>query len=572
MINSHLVNKIDSLSRFSFYYTFFWFLTVSSMLIVAILYLNDGVLLFTLDDPYIHLALAEQLLQGNYGVNAGEYSAPSSSVLWPFIIAPLVAIGYETYLILLLNLLLGFLSVLLVIKTFIKHYDLNALDREQKTSQRMLVLILVPCLLICMNVLGLAFTGMEHSLQLYLSLYIVAALLNEMKFNQVNMIAFVVIAIVPLIRYECLAISLPVLAYLFLRGYRLQSILTAAFMVTGLLLFAWFLVSLDLTPFPTSIMAKSDIVETSGRLGSIVSNFLQNVSLSRGVMMSLMVIVLFGFAFNKKFQVVNENASPKVESEIDTLGFWSLGFLNDFLTNIAKQVYAKRLFCFMLACSGVLHLFIGKFGWFNRYEVYMWSSLLFAILIISIPYYKHLPQKMGNFISIVYLFCSTSLICWLYFAGLFMVPKATNNIYEQQYQMSRFAQEYYKKPIAVNDLGLVVFKNNDYVLDLWGLASVEALSLRTSDDRSNWMQSIVSKNNVELAIIYDEWFDGDIPERWIKIAQMSISKNAISIAGQTVSFYATSCHHAKVVKLQLIAFKESLPKPVNFALIDTKCS
>ena len=49
--------------------------------VVALLRLNNGHLVYTLDDPYIHLALAENIIHGHYGVNAGEFSAPSSSIL-----------------------------------------------------------------------------------------------------------------------------------------------------------------------------------------------------------------------------------------------------------------------------------------------------------------------------------------------------------------------------------------------------------------------------------------------------------------------------------------------------------
>jgi len=38
---------------------------------------------YSLDDPYIHLALAENMARGHFGVNLGEASNPSSSIIWP---------------------------------------------------------------------------------------------------------------------------------------------------------------------------------------------------------------------------------------------------------------------------------------------------------------------------------------------------------------------------------------------------------------------------------------------------------------------------------------------------------
>ena len=56
--------------------------------ISAMLNWNEGLFTYTLDDPYIHLRLAENISQGHYGINPSEYSAPSSSILWPFLLVP----------------------------------------------------------------------------------------------------------------------------------------------------------------------------------------------------------------------------------------------------------------------------------------------------------------------------------------------------------------------------------------------------------------------------------------------------------------------------------------------------
>ena len=45
------------------------------------------------DAPYTHLALAEQIRHGTYGLNPGEPSAPSSTILFPFLLVPLLPLG-----------------------------------------------------------------------------------------------------------------------------------------------------------------------------------------------------------------------------------------------------------------------------------------------------------------------------------------------------------------------------------------------------------------------------------------------------------------------------------------------
>jgi len=59
-----------------------------ALLLWLVLRATGGAFVYSLDDPYIHLALARSILHGTYGLNPGELSAPSSSILWPFLLAP----------------------------------------------------------------------------------------------------------------------------------------------------------------------------------------------------------------------------------------------------------------------------------------------------------------------------------------------------------------------------------------------------------------------------------------------------------------------------------------------------
>ena len=58
-----------------------------AILLFFVLRFAGGQLMYTLDDPYIHLSLAENLLRGHYGVNLDEVASPSSSILYPFLLA-----------------------------------------------------------------------------------------------------------------------------------------------------------------------------------------------------------------------------------------------------------------------------------------------------------------------------------------------------------------------------------------------------------------------------------------------------------------------------------------------------
>jgi hypothetical protein len=63
------------------------------LFMVAILVANEGHFAYTLDAPYTHLTLAEQIRHGTYGLNAGEPAAPSSTILFPLLLVPLLGLG-----------------------------------------------------------------------------------------------------------------------------------------------------------------------------------------------------------------------------------------------------------------------------------------------------------------------------------------------------------------------------------------------------------------------------------------------------------------------------------------------
>ncbi len=67
-------------------------------LLAISLWRNDGTFVYALDDPYIHLDLAKQIATtGVYGVNPGEISSPSSSILWPFLLVPFALTPFFVY-------------------------------------------------------------------------------------------------------------------------------------------------------------------------------------------------------------------------------------------------------------------------------------------------------------------------------------------------------------------------------------------------------------------------------------------------------------------------------------------
>src|SRR5262245_56347932 len=108
---------------------------------------------YSLDDPYIHLAMARGIASGTYGLNPGETSSPSSSVIWPFLLVPFVHL-FGTWLPLLLNALFSVVACLFLGHLLRRWY----LDQHPNLSL-FFQLALAALLVITANLVGLTYVG-----------------------------------------------------------------------------------------------------------------------------------------------------------------------------------------------------------------------------------------------------------------------------------------------------------------------------------------------------------------------------------------------------------------------------
>ena len=506
-----------------------WIAVIILLLIVfielfAILHLNTGKFLFTLDDAYIHLALAENLLHGHYGVNINEYSSPSSSILWPFLITPLAGLEAAGFLILIINLMTATGCLFLVWK--IMRLPEGA-PVYAGVNEKLHALILLILFILASNLVGLIFTGMEHSVQLFLSITILFGLIYEIEHKQVKWWFASAIIIAPLVRYECLALSLPAVLYLYLTGYRAKAAMVAGAMIVFLTLFSILLVILGLEPLPNSVLAKSALVSSDGRIDAIVTNIRQSLSIPKGTLLAAMMLIFIS------------------------------------LSLIKTKTRRERLFTATMAAAICLHLMAGQYGWYGRYEPYIWTTAVLALLYMYKIKMYEFADRLGQHKAAVIIALAVFLFNWEYAKILFTIPVASNNIYQQHYQMSRFVKEYYRKPVAVNDIGYVSYNNNEYVLDLYGLASQETLKSRLTNRDPFWMDTIVNKHNVKLAMFYDRWYR-NIPANWQKVGEMQLARDNIALGSKSVSFYIVGCDSFMETYDLVRNFASSLPQGIPF--------
>jgi hypothetical protein len=505
-------------------------------LVLSILRLNNGTFIYTMDDPYIDLALSDQIRHGNYGIQAGLHAAPASSILYPLLLAPASGTPLHPYLPMIINSLALFATLVIIWKLF-AHLRL-AQDTFGIVAQAMALLLLA----IYLNLIGVVFTGFEHSLHIATVAACVYGLALFLDKGKMPAWLPAVIVLAPLLRFEGLALSFAALVVLALRGRWRTALATLALIVLFIGGFSAFLVGLGLPPLPSSVLTKSAFAANgiSGAGESLFQSIGQNVSGMNAIPVGALLLVI-GVA-----------ALACCLLELPAWPWrWS----------------SQALMALLLVCLVGAHAVAGRFGWLDRYEDYaMLGTALIGIYLTQ----KTIRNVLSNKKTRIIYFCATavalSVFCSPYILSIWQVPLAANNIYEQQFQMHRFVNDFYRAPVAVNDLGLVSYHNPNFVLDLGGLASEKARILKASDASAEEYQAFVAGSGVHLVIIYDEWFEDQIPASWIKVGSMDLSRKRVSSAQSEVQFYATDAATASQLQPELQSFSKSLPTGVKLAI------
>jgi hypothetical protein len=505
-------------------------------LYLYILKLNEGTFLYTMDDPYITLALSDQISHGNYGINAGLHAAPASSILYPFLLATAAGTPLHPYLPLIVNCLALFATMSIMWRFFI-HLRL-AEDTFGWVVQATAMLLLA----LCLNLIGVVFCGAEHSLHIAATAACIYGLALFLDKGVMPAWLPAVIVIAPLLRYEGLPLSIGALLVLALRGRWRTAIGAFALIVLFLGGFSAFLLSLKLPPLSSSILLKSNVVAngvSGAAMGFLISIFINTLIMALHPAGLLLLII--GVA-----------AAVRCLRELPARPWrWT----------------SQGLMALALVCLIGGHAAAGQFGWMDRYEDYaLLGTALMGIYLTQGIIRNVLSNRKIRLVACCATAVALLAICSRYIKATWLVPLEANNVYEQHFQMHRFVNEFYRAPVAVNDLGLVSYHNPNFVLDLGGLASEDARLLRLSKASADTYRDFIANHGVHLAIIYDEWFKGEIPASWVKVASMDLSRERISPDQKEVQFYATDASTATKLRPELQSFSKILPPRVKLTI------
>lgn len=513
------------------------YLTTAVWLILSIRQ-NDGHLIYTMDDTYIHMAMANNFSQHRvWGVTQYGFTSSSSSLLWTLLLSSVYfLLGTNEVSPFILNVIFAtFVCVLVYI--LLRKYKLESFP----IFVTLLLIIFFSPLKI------LIFNGMEHSLHMLLTIsfvYLSAKILSEEESYIPKFSLLLILApLLSMIRYEGLFLVFVVACLFIVKRKLLYAVLLGGLGILPVFIYGLFSISKGWDFLPNSVLLKGSMLE-SFSLPAIINfflKFLRQMVAVRNSHVSMLILVssiLFYFNFRRQNRIWQDSI----------------------------------IMIIVFIATTCLHMLFAQTGWFFRYEAYLIGLGIFVIAI-SLPknllkeYQSRIKEKKVRRHAALAFFIFILLLPFVVRSAVALkqIPQATTNIYEQQYQMGLFLRKFYQgQGVAANDIGAINYLADIKNLDLWGLGNLEVAKARRGKYYNiERMHKLATTNDTKVAIVYDYWYKpyGGIPLEWINVGKWTILNNVVC-GGDTVSFYAVDPSETNTLIENLRAFSSYLPKDV----------
>ena len=536
----------------------FWLPLILLQLIFAVtccwsVHVNNGHLVYALDDPYIHMAIAKNVAHSHvWGVTPFGFSSASSSPLWVAVLSAVYfCFGVSVGAPLVLNLLFASL-VLLVSWRVLRSHGMP--DHWILTVQ---------VLVICLTPLPfLIFDGMEHTLHTVvtiLAVFYAARLLEQPEdCGPIRCCGLLGLAfLVSSIRYEGIFFTIAVAVLFLIRKRIVVAFLTSLAGTGPILLFGIWSVRHGWPLLPPPVVLKSSLVSTAtlyGRLHGLIGTGTSNVRNAPHLLGLILLSLSYHLARSYRDRAVWDRL------------------------NVASAIFTLIALAH-ITCAGV--------GWGYRYEAYL---VALGLVVVSIQLLRcaHHPLELplgrqatlAQNVAVVLLrallapllalggLLSLILVSRGAAAFYILVP-ATHNIYEQQYQMARFVRKYYQgSSVALSDIGAVNFYADVHCLDLRGLASLPvAKAWEESALNSAVISRLARETNTRVAIVSEAWLYEPnarvslLPGQWLREGTWTIQHNFVC-ASDKVTFFSVGPAEETRLARGLREFSSELPPDV----------
>lgn len=491
----------------------------------SILDATNGNFVYPIDDTYIHLSIAKHwLASGLPGINNGEFVFLTSSPLWTAIIAAFAFLGINSEMLpFYINMFLAIVLILYLIHLFLPRFN-----------NRTILLFIILLIIYSTSIPLLVIMGMEHLLHILLLLVL---FMNADKFFQSSNKSelfglYILVALLPLIRYESLFAIGAIVLLLLIRKKFIPASIVLLISILPIVLVGLYSLGNGGTFLPTSLLLKGeffDVHSLKELIKTLVLHPIHKLKESPQLLFILIASIVLLFRNGKKLFKTNE---------------------------------LVPLLVFII--TFVLHLLFAKIGWLYRYEAYLIliGSVTIALGVAGVAKLNGLLNR--KVIIFILLLLSFSLLFRAYDTNT-KIKQASINIYEQQWQMADFIKEFYSgNNIAINDIGLISYRANVNICDLWGLASHKIAALKMKKQLNmETINSVLERKQVNIAVLYTLWFQGEkeFYKQWLEAGSWII-KNNVVCGDSKVTFFAKDSVHLIKLEQNLNKFSSSLPKSV----------
>ena len=502
---------------------------------------NQGHLVYALDDAYIHMAIARNFSHyGVWGVTRYEFTSSSSSILWTLLLSLTYYLcGVSQIAPLLWNLLFAVL-VLVVTDAILGWYRLPAALRF---ASLLAIIFLIP-------LPSLILAGTEQILQTLLAMlvtFLAAQMISGEAPSSASRNSTLLLVLAPLVtamRFEGMFLIVAIVGLFLLCKRWLYALALGVCGFLPVVIYGIISVSHGWFWLPSSVLLKGifpNLTSVGGLILSLIISAYVNLDLAPHVFVLLIAVLLFYTL-----------ACGKGRSPFES-----------------RQVMGA-----ILLVTALPHVEFVQVGPLYRYDAYLF---VLGVLFLASQFpvvMPGLPTPASFRGRLIPKYLAAGGLALLLFLPLGMkgarllwfLPQCTTNIYQQQYQMGVFINQYYQgSTLALNDVGAPNFLADIHCLDLWGLANRAVTSAkRTHNFHTRDIENLSRQAGARIAIVYDHWFGGEVgglPEEWVRVGQWTIRNNVVE-GGDTISFYAVDLSEASHLSQCLREFAVRLPRDV----------
>ncbi|KQT15458.1 hypothetical protein ASG31_14415 [Chryseobacterium sp. Leaf404] len=485
---------------------------------------TDGHYIYVIDDAYIHLAMAKNFAMHDvWGVTKYKFSSSSSSPLFTFLIAVLIRIfGNDDLIPLYFNFVFSGGIIFILNKFYSKIFS---------SDLKVISAVVFTVLFVTLHLQVL--TGMEHVFQVFVFALNVFCFYHFNKSKSATYGFFATLLFLGLIRFESMFyfVCLGFLFFLVKNCKYGTAVLFLGFLPIAV--FCVFNHSQSGYWFPNSVVVKGTAVHFD-------ENFFKE----------LIKIV--------DYKLISSNSLYKIGLFPVLISGW---FIFKDRRKSFDELLKQNFMLIVLSCTFILHCLFAETKSMFRYEAYILTGFSMAIFErISRDFVFSDFLTLKKVLITGFLLVNFVLMCYKTFISHKMLAFGNKNIYEQQFQSARFLHTYYNDAkVVANDIGAVTYFTDIHLLDIVGLGSSETIPFNgnevTFDSRfKNFLTEYTAAQKFDVAIVYDHWFNGQIPDTWQKAAELTISDN-VNVAGSTVSVYSLDGGDLHTLKTNIRNFR-----------------